>query len=293
MKLDLYSIRGANYNLNLNERIIKMGKFDGYLICTDLDDTLLTSDKTISDKNIEAIEYFKSEGGTFTFATGRVIQSTRKYIELAKPNAPVISYNGCAIYDWKNEKFIYKAVLDEDVRDVLKSIMSDCEYVGAEVVTENELCICRNNQSMMEHMEIEGAEYVYKNIDEVEYPWIKVIMVQTAEEVELLKKKVASEKYADKYNFVQSASTYYEILPKNVSKGTAGLKLCELLGIDKNKFAAIGDNENDIEMIANAAFGAAVGNAADYVKSHADAVAPHHNDDAIAWLIDEIEKKLI
>ena len=269
-----------------------MGKFDGYLICTDLDGTLLTSDKKISDKNIEAIEYFKSEGGIFTFATGRVIQSTRRYIKLVKPNAPVITYNGCAVYDWENEKFIYKAELDEDIRDVLKAIMADCEYVGAEVVTENELCICKNNQSMREHMAMEGAEYVDRNIDDVEYPWIKVIMVQTPSEVELLKKKIASEEYADKYNYVQSASTYYEILPKNISKGTAGLKLCELLGIDKNKFIAIGDNENDIEMIKNAAFGAAVDNAADYVKAHADVVAPHHNDDAIAWLIDEIEKRM-
>lgn len=48
-----------------------MGKFDGILLCTDLDDTLLTTDKRVSDENSKAIEYFKSEGGLFTFATGR------------------------------------------------------------------------------------------------------------------------------------------------------------------------------------------------------------------------------
>ena len=49
-----------------------MGKFDGMLICTDLDGTLLRNDKTISCENIDAIEYFKQEGGYFTFVTGRM-----------------------------------------------------------------------------------------------------------------------------------------------------------------------------------------------------------------------------
>ena len=40
-----------------------MGKFDGVLICTDLDGTLFREDKTVSRENLDAIEYFKSEGG--------------------------------------------------------------------------------------------------------------------------------------------------------------------------------------------------------------------------------------
>ena len=49
-----------------------MGKFDGILICTDLDGTLYRNDKTVSKENREAIEYFKNEGGYFTFITGRM-----------------------------------------------------------------------------------------------------------------------------------------------------------------------------------------------------------------------------
>ena len=59
-----------------------MGKFDGILLCTDLDDTLLTTDKRVSDENSKAIEYFKSEGGLFTFATvlRLIILETFKYL---------------------------------------------------------------------------------------------------------------------------------------------------------------------------------------------------------------------
>ena len=42
------------------------------LFCTDLDGTLYNDEKTVSKQNLDAIEYFKSEGGLFTFITGRV-----------------------------------------------------------------------------------------------------------------------------------------------------------------------------------------------------------------------------
>ena len=66
-----------------------MGKFDGMLICTDLDGTLLRNDKTISRENIEAIEYFKQAGGYFTFVTGRMPFFVSYVLSAVNPNAPL------------------------------------------------------------------------------------------------------------------------------------------------------------------------------------------------------------
>ena len=52
-----------------------MGKFANVLIVTDLDGTLLDHEKNIGAASREAIRYFMSEGGLFTFATGRLYQS--------------------------------------------------------------------------------------------------------------------------------------------------------------------------------------------------------------------------
>ena len=68
---------------------IKMGKFDGILICTDLDGTVLKNDKSISKETLDAIEYFKSEGGRFTVVTGRMPYTSNKICEILKPNAPI------------------------------------------------------------------------------------------------------------------------------------------------------------------------------------------------------------
>lgn len=59
-------------------------------MCTDLDDTLLTNDKKISDENINAIKYFMDNGGYFAFATGRMPHGTQMFLKYITPNAPII-----------------------------------------------------------------------------------------------------------------------------------------------------------------------------------------------------------
>ena len=55
--------------------------FEGYLLVSDMDGTLLNSEKKISKENLNAIDYFVKEGGTFTVATGRMLQSVELFIE--------------------------------------------------------------------------------------------------------------------------------------------------------------------------------------------------------------------
>ena len=78
-----------------------MKSFEGILICTDLDGTILRDDKTVSEENREAIEYFKSEGGYFTFITGRMPYFAKDIYEMIKPNAPIGCINGGGIYDFE------------------------------------------------------------------------------------------------------------------------------------------------------------------------------------------------
>ena len=69
-------------------------KFDGYVIVSDLDGTLLDNNKNISKENLEAINYFTENGGKFTVATGRVIEATEEYLSKIEINFPIIVYNG-------------------------------------------------------------------------------------------------------------------------------------------------------------------------------------------------------
>jgi hydroxymethylpyrimidine pyrophosphatase-like HAD family hydrolase len=92
-----------------------VGKFDGILICTDLDGTLYKNDKTISKENKEAIEYFKREGGYFTFITGRMPYYSLNAYNAINPNVPFGCVNGGGLYDGQNRRYIWNQPMADGV----------------------------------------------------------------------------------------------------------------------------------------------------------------------------------
>ena len=102
-----------------------MGKFDGYLLVSDFDGTLIDDEHLISDRNIAAITGFIAAGGRFLGATGRTELNVRPYTQGIELTLPWILYNGAAIYDWQNEAFIYKAALPRaPSRDFVHKVMA-------------------------------------------------------------------------------------------------------------------------------------------------------------------------
>ena len=89
------------------------------------------------------------------------------------------------------------------------------------------------------------------------------------------------------FDFIRSERTLYEILPKGISKAVALKKLSEILNI--NKTVAIGDYNNDVEMIKTATVGVAVENACEAAKVVADVITVNHEEHAIAKIIQDIE----
>lgn len=270
-----------------------MGKFDGILLCTDLDDTLLTTDKKVSEENARAIEYFKSEGGLFTFATGRVPHGARLMLDFVKPNAPMICFNGGAIYDFNDDKILWSRSLDKEAVRVVEFVDKSFPQAGIEICTADKIYFSNTNRLVEEHKKWEQLpdnDADYHNVSE---DWKKVIFMVEEEEIPLLRNTIAAAPFYDSYTFMQSSPWYYELLPKNSSKGDGLLQLAELLGIDKKRTIGVGDNENDIMLVKIAGVGIAVENAVDEVKAAADFVTVDNNSHAIAEIIKGIENGML
>ncbi|MCX7715541.1 MAG: Cof-type HAD-IIB family hydrolase [Clostridia bacterium] len=270
-----------------------MGKFDGLLLCTDLDDTLLTTDKKISDENRNAIEYFKSEGGLFTFATGRIPHGARLMLQYIKPNVPMICFNGAGIYDHKKEQLLWKITLDEDALEVLEFVDKNLPFSGIEVCTPDELYFCKVNRIVEEHQKHEHLPDLSGDYHNVPMPWMKVLFMQEASQVDEVRSVLQNTTFKDKYEFIQSSPNYYELLPKNASKGNALRQLAKVLDIPMKKVIAIGDNENDISMIKEAGMGVAVSNAIEPLKKAADCITVDNNSHAIAAVISSLADGLL
>lgn len=130
-----------------------------------------------------------------------------------------------------------------------------------------------------------------KNINE---PFSKIVFGDINENnIEKLKQVIKNIPAAKNFDFVRSEKFLYDILQKGIDKGSALLKIAEILGIQKERTIAIGDFNNDIGMIKTAGVGIAVSNASDDAKKAADIVTVSNDENAVAKVISDIDKGII
>lgn len=265
-------------------------KFEGILICTDLDGTLLTTgDKRLTEENKKAIEYFMQEGGYFTYATGRMIAGIRIILDQLKPNAPIVCSNGGTLYDVDRNEIIWGEGLDKDAIKVVEFIEERVPEAGIEICTDNKIYFSRENRMTKKHMDDEELMHNSLNYKNVFSPWKKVLFAIEECYMAKLQKEILYSEFANKYTYVKSDDIYFEILPKGMNKGKGVLKLAEVMGIKPSHVIAVGDNYNDIEMVKNAGVGIAVANAVPELREAADIITVDNNRNALAAVITSLE----
>ncbi len=267
-----------------------MGKFDGILICSDLDGTLLRDDKTISCENIEAIEYFKREGGYFTFVTGRMPNFVEDIACQVKPNVPIGCVNGGGLYDCQEKKYLWTSVMPDGVMDVVKSIDERLPEVGIQTCTFEKTYFSKDNITMQRFREITNAENIVCHYEKVTEPIAKILFgCERDEDIIKIKEIIEKHPLADKFDFISAEKNLCEILPKGIGKGRAIENLCKHLNIDAAKTIAVGDYNNDISMFKAAGTGIAVSNACKEALDAADYITVSNEEHAIAKVISDLE----
>ena len=267
-----------------------MKKFEGILICTDLDGTLLRNDKTISKENLDAIERFKRGGGIFTFITGRMPFTASNIYEEARANAPYGCINGGGLYDPLSKKYLWRRELDRSALDLVEYVDKNVEGIGIQTNTFDGAYFFHNNSAMEYFREVTGLPNIVNHYRDVDEPLAKIVFGDDDEEhIERIKDLLNSHPKASEFDFIRSEKRLYEILPPNTNKGTVLPILAEKLGIDMRRTVAVGDYNNDIGMLKAAGIGIAVANATAEAKAAADLITVSNEDHAIAQIINDIE----
>ncbi len=270
-----------------------MGKFDGYLICSDIDGTLIDDNFKIPEVNMEAIRYFQKEGGLFTLSTGRTPQGARIYTDVVLPNAPMVCQNGAAIYDTNTNKYLWTSPLEDYPYDIVEYVFEKFPKSGVEVLCESGVYYVKENSATTKHMTDEEFEVIRMDYKDVKDHWLKIIFAEEKEGADEIQKDLMVSSFADKYQLVRSYITYYEVLEKKTNKGNAVKKLRELLDIEKDKIIVIGDNDNDGEMLLAAENSYVVKNASPLAKKCAKHILDtDNNSGGIARLIEILEEKM-
>lgn len=266
-----------------------MKRFEGCLFVSDMDATLLTSDHNISNENRQAIEYFISEGGRFTVATGRMVDAVGAYLDRLPLNAPAILHNGAKIFDFSDNSVIFEKFIEEDRKPAVRRVYNDMPELGLEIYS-NEIIYVYKPCEETKRFLTRDYKVVYNMPDEVwSQPWIKLLLIGDTKEILDKYEPIYRREYDSGY-CVRSGSLYLDIVAGGVSKGKSAKRIAEAVGCDK--IIAIGDSENDVDMLSGADISFAVENAVSDARSAAMYSAPHHNKNAVAYAIQCLKEML-
>ena len=264
--------------------------FNKVILMTDVDGTLLTDDKRILPKDMEAIERFRKGGGLFTLATGRGFSMAAPIAEKLKLDIPAVIFNGAAVYDFDGERFLWCCYIDSSTRGYIARLIEEFPHIAIEVLMERNVYVPAINDVERRHLSFENVQPIRCPLSEIpDGEWIKVLIADEPHNIDKII-PFALENFKENVRWVRSEQVYYEMLPLGISKWAGYAKLIELLGAGDRFTVAAGDYYNDMEMIEKANLGVSVMSAQEEVKSASDLVVCDNNSGAISEIIDYIEK---
>lgn len=282
-----------------------MGKFDGVLLFTDFDDTLFRSNVTgpgvseaekrgepvVFGRNKEALDYFLAQGGRFSVATGRAAQTFLPYRDRVPMNAPAILANGAVIYDCAAGVELSHAYLPERATADALRLADALPELGFECHLEGVIYTYRPNEITRRHIHKLGFPFVECGLEEIPRPWTKLLAQHPDHAVLQAAQAWVGRECPGLYEAIFSNDYLLELTAAGATKGEAVLRVAGMLGVDQKDLYCVGDNQNDLPMLAVAAQGFAPANCAPTVRAWGATVVGPCEEGAIADVIEILDGK--
>ena len=279
-----------------------MGKFDGVLLASDFDNTLIYTEEALrtgvpvpplSEKNRAALEYFIAEGGRFAISTGRALAAFMRYADTVPMNAPGVVCNGAALYDFEKGDYLLMAMLDGDVRERGQAVLDRFPEVAVEAYhVNNVIYAVHPNEITRQHEHLtKVAVTEVPSLLDTPLPLGKLLFEAERETLENVKGFLAEKGWAEDYELIFSTSHLLEMTVKGANKGGMVQRLAQHLGISMEHVYCAGDEANDLSMLAVAAEGFAPANCIPAVRESGVTIVSHAQQDAIAEIIAILDRK--
>ncbi|MBQ7503428.1 HAD family hydrolase [bacterium] len=254
------------------------------IIFTDLDLTLLRTGAILSDYSAEVLNRALEKGVKICFASGRKPGAIAPFMGNLRERVSIAAYNGALVRaadgrqifssyaDGQAIGHILKKAKEAKLPGALMVYSGDCWFVedvhNEYVLRERDYCRCIPLQA-------DFSKLLNKAL-----PINKVMFLSDyAAEMERI---LLPEADLSKLHICLSASICLDIMQCGVNKSVGMDKLLEHYGLKRSEAIAFGDSPNDIELLREAGWGVAMGNAGEKVKIHANDVALSNDLDGVA-----------
>lgn len=273
------------------------------LVATDLDGTFLKNDKSISQKNLDALHILGEKKVVRAVATGRNLQKVKEVLSNHVPFDFVVYSSGAGVFDWKTQKHIYNQNIEKEsaTKIINYLVENDMNFHAFFPTPENHKhWFFRGNEKCEEFERYfgfnkdKGRELNLEQLPGTNMCQFLLIIrederlyAKTKSEIEALCPEIrvirASSPLTDGYIWI-------EVFHKSVSKGNGIKHICDLLQIPQSETMGIGNDYNDVDLLDFTARSFFTDNTPDAIK-HRYEKAPSNEDDAFAFVVQEFFKQ--
>lgn len=265
-------------------------RFEGMLLASDFDGTLLDSDSAVSRENREALDYFTANGGYFTPATGRTPGAALPYCMELPVNTPCVFMNGAVLYDAIAAKVIEQNSLPREALHLVEAVMAEFPTLGVEIFTTDGAYVAQLGEVTEKHFGMLqlSTEKVDPRTILPRESWCKLNF--TGDTALIAQVQHFVRPWQEDFEMSSSYPLFWETTARGADKGAAVLRVAEHMGVSRDRIFAIGDSYNDTSMLRVAAHAFAPANAEQELLDLADTVVSHHDKHALRDVVAALEK---
>lgn len=257
------------------------------LVVSDVDGTLVTTDKALTPRAVAAVAGLHARGIHFSICSSRPPFGQRMLIEPLQLVLPFGGYNGGSIVNPDLSPVEQKLLSAEAARDTI-AMLEEHGIVSIWVFTGGEWLI-RDRAGDYVDLEIHTIQTPPSLVASFEGKLAAVSkIVGASKDHDRVATAVAVGQTAlqGRATVLRSQAYYCDVTPPGIDKGRLVDLLAERLGAPRQEILVLGDMGNDIEMFARAGFTIAMGNATPEIKARADAVTLGNDEDGFAVAIE-------
>jgi 5-amino-6-(5-phospho-D-ribitylamino)uracil phosphatase len=248
------------------------------LVACDLDGTLLNGDKQIAPQTREAIRQLGAKGVRFVIASARPPRSVRHLYKQLQLDTLQINYNGALVWDQVTQRVVDHRPLPGSLaleiirfaRAMDTQVLVTCEILDRWHTDRFDNTYSTATGELFGPDVIEPVEQFCRG------KVTKLLLLGPGGTMQAMRPQVLQQ-FGDRVNMVCTEPELLQIMEKSVSKAAALRLLVERYDVGLGQVLAIGDGENDLEMLTECGIGAAVANASPALKRAATWVAPRAN----------------
>ncbi len=256
------------------------------LVLSDVDGTLVTSDKTLTKRAIESVARLRDADIIFALTSARPPRALVRFVDPLEIATPLGAFNGGLIVD-PQMRVIEEKVIAQDISGPITELLSQhgldiwayqgenwyvLDQDGPHIEHESQGCSCKPTQ--------------VTNFHGIDGGFVKVVGIGEDTTTIAMANALINERFTNEVSASQSQNFFVDVTHARATKGHVVKYLAATYGLDLDEIAVIGDMHNDVSMFEVAGFSVAMGNALEEVQLAADVVTTTNDHEGFARAIE-------